>query len=187
MQRILETERLQLMTLTKEAAPLVLAFYEENKDIFEPWEALRSNNFYTLSYQKAFLTAEYNQMAEGKLLRFWVFLKEQPEALIGTVCFQNFLKDPYHSCILGYKFSHLYHHQGYATESIQECMRLVFDEFNIHRMEAYIMPSNTPSLRLIERLSFRYEGFAYSYARIRGIWEDHLRYSYINPMDTVSL
>ncbi len=96
-----ETDRLLLKLLSKEAAPLVLAFYDENRSLFEPWEPARSINFYTLSYHKASLTAECNQMAEGKLVRYWVFLRNAPEEVIGSLCFQNFLKEPYLSCSLG--------------------------------------------------------------------------------------
>ena len=175
-----ETERLVLKPLNHDSAPLVLAFYEENKELFEPWEPIRNPNFYTLSYQNAFLTAEHNQICEGKLVRFWIFLKERPDELIGTVCFQNLLKEPYHSCSIGYKFSKKHLKQGYATESIQKCIGIMFNEFHMHRIDAFIMPDNTASLKLINRLSFQFEGTCHSFARINGNWADHMRYALIN-------
>lgn len=183
---ILETDRLLLKLLNKDNATMVLSFYEDNKTLFEPWEPIRSHNFYTLPYQKASLTAEHNQMAEGKLLRFWLFLKENPEEIIGSVCFQNLLKEPYHSCTLGYKLSHRFLHRGYATEGIRKAINYMFEENLMHRIEAYIMPGNTPSHRLINRLGFEYEGTALSYARIGGIWSDHMQYALINPRDLSS-
>ncbi|MBP1753650.1 MAG: ribosomal-protein-alanine acetyltransferase [Firmicutes bacterium] len=184
MTRSIETNRLQLKALTKEAAPMVLSFYEENKELFEPWEPRRSLNFYTLSYQKAFLTAEHNQIADGKLIRYWVFLKDCPEEIVGTVCFQNILKEPYHSCSLGYKFNHRYLHQGYATESIQKCLEAVFYDHFIHRVDAYIMSDNIASQHLIERLDFKYEGTCKAFARINGTWTDHKHYALINSADS---
>jgi len=183
MQTTHETDRLILKTINKEAATMVLSFYENNKSHFEPWEPKRSDNFYTLSYQKASLTAEYNQMTEGKLLRYWVFLKDNPEEIIGSVCFQNFLGEPYHSCSLGYKFNHKHLHQGYAQEGIGKGIKLMFNERKLHRIEAFILPNNKPSIKLIERLSFCYEGISNSFARIDGIWTDHKRYALINPID----
>lgn len=183
------TERLVLKALGKEAAPAVLAFYKDNISHFEPWEPARSANFYTLAYQKASLTAEYARMAEGKLIRYWVFLKDNPTEIIGSVSFQSFLGQPYQSCSLGYKLSHRHLHKGYAYESIQKGIEIVFNEYHVHRIEAHIMPDNTPSLKLIEKLSFQYEGISRSYARINGCWTDHRRYSLINPkdMDTASI
>lgn len=179
--KVYETNRLILKPLSSEAAPLVLTFYEENKEVFEPWEPLRGNLFYTLPYHKASLTAEYNHIAEGKLIRYWVFLKGHPEEIIGSLCFQNILKDPYLSCCIGYKFASKYQHQGYAIESITKGIEIIFHEYHLHRIEAHILPENLPSLNLIEKLSFRYEGITYSYARIGGAWKDHKRYSLINP------
>ncbi|HHV09309.1 MAG TPA: GNAT family N-acetyltransferase [Clostridiales bacterium] len=176
-----ETERLTLRTLNKDFAYPVLSFYEENKENFEPWEPARNMNFYTLPYQKASLTAEYNQMAEGKLLRLWAFLKNNPEEIIGSVCFQNFLREPYQSCTMGYKVSYKYQHQGYALESIQKGIDIIFQELHFHRIEAYIMPENKSSLHVIEKLHFHQEGLARSYARVQGAWRDHRRYALINP------
>lgn len=184
MTKLLETNRLLLKTLTKDAAPMVLRFYEENKELFEPWEPKRSHNFYTLSYQSAFLTAERNQIADNKLIRYWAFRKDCPEIIVGTVCFQNILKEPYHSCSLGYKFDHRYLHQGYASESIQKCLEVVFHEYLIHRVDAYIMNDNIASQKLVERLAFHYEGTCEAFARINGAWTDHKHYALINPADT---
>jgi ribosomal-protein-alanine N-acetyltransferase len=180
MYQVYETERLILKTLVKDAAPMVLSFYDDNRSFFEAWEPKRAVNFYTLNYQKTSLTAEANQAAEGKLLRYWVFLKENPNEIIGTVCFQNFQKEPYLSCCLGYKFARKYTHNGYASESIQKGIEIMIKDYNIHRIEAFVMPNNYSSIRLIERLSFIYEGISYSYAKVNGVWSDHRRYAYIN-------
>ncbi len=175
-----ETERLQLKILNKDAAAMVLHFYEDNKPLFEPWEPKRSEHFYTQAYQKASLSAEYYQMADGKLLRYWVFLKDCPDEIIGSVCFQNFLMGPYRSCSIGYKFSHKFHNLGYAYESTRKGIDVIFEELPIHRIEAFIMPNNDPSLRLIKKLDFICEGISYAYANVDGVWTDHLRYALIN-------
>ncbi|HKL78892.1 MAG TPA: GNAT family N-acetyltransferase [Mobilitalea sp.] len=181
-----DTPRLTLRPLPKEAAEQVLYFYKDNKSVFEPWEPTRAATFYTLAYQKASLFAEYNLMLQGKLLRYWVFLKDNPNEIIGTFCFQNFLKGPYQSCSLGYKFSKKFHHQGYAYESIHKGIDILLEDHPVHRIESFIMPYNYPSIRLIEKLNFIYEGISYSYANINGNWTDHRRYSFINQLVTYS-
>ncbi len=183
MSEFYETNRLLLRVLGKEEAASVLAFFKNNQGEFEPWEPLKDYNFYTLAYQKASLTAEKNLMAEGKLLRYWIFRKDHPGEVIGSICFQNILREPYRSCSIGYKLSYRHRNQGYATEGLNKCIDLVFHEYHLHRIEALIMENNEPSLRLIKRLGFQYEGLSYSYARINGIWTDHRRYVLINPDD----
>lgn len=178
-----ETDRLILKILNGKDSSMVLSFYEDNKTHFEPWEPKRDTNFYTFPYQKASLTAEYNLMSEGKLFRYWIFKKDHPYETIGSVCFQNILREPYRSCCIGYKLSHRYLHQGYAYEALKESIEIIFETYHFHRIEALIMESNQPSLNLIERLSFQYEGTAQSYARINDVWCNHRRYSLINLKD----
>lgn len=178
-----ETNRLLLKVIDKSYAARVLTFYNENKSVFEPWEPKRDKNFYTLPYQKASLSAEGNLMAEGKLLRYWLFKKDAPDEIIGSICFQNILHEPYQSCTLGYKLSKWYQHQGYALEGVNKGIEIVFKELRLHRIEAFIMEENKSSLQLIKRLSFQYEGLSCSYARIGGSWADHRRYALINPVD----
>lgn len=176
-----ETNRLILKTLSSDSAPMVLAFYQENKNAFEPWEPLRSNTFYTLAYHSASLTAEHAQMQEGKLLRFWVFLKDYPGEIIGSLCFQRIAREPYYSCSLGYKLAVKHQHKGFAFESIQSAIELIFKDYQLHRIEAHTMPENIASGQLLERLSFQYEGTARGFAFINGNWRDHKQYSLINP------
>jgi ribosomal-protein-alanine N-acetyltransferase len=40
-------------------------------------------------------------------------------------------------------------------------------------MEICIRPENTPSLRVVEKLGFRYEGLRRRYIHINGDWRDH--------------
>ena len=56
-----ESRRLYLKVLSADDAQKVLDFYTRNKDFFEPWEASRVPNFYTLDYQRAVLMDEMNQ------------------------------------------------------------------------------------------------------------------------------
>jgi ribosomal-protein-alanine N-acetyltransferase len=43
----------------------------------------------------------------------------------------------------------------------------------LHRMEICIRPENGPSLRVVEKLGFRYEGLRRRYIHINGDWRDH--------------
>src|SRR3954469_1095602 len=43
----------------------------------------------------------------------------------------------------------------------------------LHRMEICIRPENEPSLRVVEKLGFRYEGLRRRFIHIHGDWRDH--------------
>lgn len=180
MQMSIQTERLQLRILHPNEADKVLKFYSQNREFFEPWEPERDVNFYTLSYQRLSLSIEYNLMQQGKLLRYWVFLKTDPSTIIGSVNYYNIVKGSYFTCQLGYKFDHCNLGKGYALESIRESMKILFSDYEIHRIEANIMPSNLRSIHLVQKLGFQYEGLAISNIKINHKWEDHVRYAYIN-------
>ncbi len=48
-----------------------------------------------------------------------------------------------------------------------------FQGLGLHRMEICIRPENTKSLRVVEKLGFRYEGLKRRYIHINGDWRDH--------------
>lgn len=174
-----ETDRLILKVLKADAAEDVLQFYLDNQELFEKYEPERPDNFYTIGHQKALLICEYNLTVKLSAVRFYVYRKEQPQQIIGTVCFRNITRSIYQSCEVGYKFDERYQHQGYAFEALYTGISIMFDDLRLHRIEANVMPVNTASCHLLESLGFTAEGVARGNALIRGKWEDHLRYALI--------
>lgn len=177
---ILETERLELRVLNEIYASDVLHFLELNKNIFEPFESPKPIGFYTLSYQKESLRAEYKAFLQSKYIRYYVFAKNLPDRIIGTVSFSNFLPFPFDSAVIGYKFDPAFQHKGYATESITTACHMLFTQNNVHRVEAYVLPDNLPSLHLLERVGFEFEGMSRSIINIHGKYRDHHRYALIS-------
>jgi len=47
----------------------------------------------------------------------------------------------------------------------------------LHRIEINIRPENRPSIRVVEKLGFRYEGLRDRYLHIDGDWCDHVSYA----------
>lgn len=181
MQMCYETERLQLRLLQENAASQVMDFYARSREAFEKWEPDRPANFYTLSHQAALLHYELQLAAKRTSLRFWVFCKEAPERIIGTVSFQEINRSIYQSCRMGYKFDPAFWHRGYAGEALRCGLDLIFGEVGLHRVEALVLPENGPSIRLLERLGFVNEGISYSCVYLHDRWRDHLRFSLIHP------
>lgn len=175
-----ETDRLILKILepSSEHARQVLTFYEQNREILENYEP-RTANFYTENYQKTLLTGEYNLAMQKKTIRFWIFPKDNPEQLIGTICFYNITHSVYERCSTGYKLDQKYWHQGYAQEAMKAGISVMFEDLNLHRIEAYVMEKNLPSIRLLERLGFQHEGTCRQLIRIRDEWENHRLYALI--------
>ena len=174
-----ETDRLLLLACNEEYAPALLAFMTNNRDFFSPYESHREPAFYTEAFQAQVLRAEFQALLHHTYIRYYLFLKEDPTRIIGTVSFSNISRTDDKSCRVGYKLDKAYTGKGYATEALHLLMEEMHKNLHIHRMEADILLENSPSLRLIERLGFTYEGVAKSSHEIGGVWRDHLRYSYI--------
>ncbi len=172
-----ETERLLMKILPDTAAGQTLQFYQDNREVFEQYEADRSQNFYTLSYQKALLHCEYNLAIKQSAARFWVYEKTCPERIIGTVSLQDIRRGFYQSCGLGYKFDQRVWRRGYAKESIAQCIWIAFREMNLHRIEAQTLPENEASRKLLEGLGFAWEGTKRQGVKLHGTWRDHEVYA----------
>lgn len=172
--------RITLRILTESYAPEVLNFYYDNREFFDPLEAAKPENFYTLEFQEDLLRAELNMFLSGKSVRFFVFSDEQPDKIIGTISFLHIRKGAFMSGIIGYKVHKDYLRQGIAYHSISLALDAITSEMGLHRIEAYIHPDNAPSIALAGKLGFVPEGTAYDYVRLNDKWCDHLRYIYIS-------
>ena len=65
---------------------------------------------------------------------------------------------------------------GYVAEGVLALIRYAFETLELHRIEICIVPRNTNSRRVMEKLAIRDEGIAQRYLEINGKWEDHIRY-----------
>jgi ribosomal-protein-alanine N-acetyltransferase len=63
--------------------------------------------------------------------------------------------------------------RGIAPTAVAMATDYCFGTLGLHRMEINIRPENGPSLRVVEKLGFRDEGFRPRYLHISGEWADH--------------
>lgn len=181
MDTMYQTDRLILKILTPDYLREVLEFQLRNKDLFERYEPTRPGNFYTLGHQQALLKCEYKLAAKLSTIRFYVFKKDAPRTIIGTVCLHDVLRMPYSCCEIGYKFDHAYQHQGYAREAVAKALDIAFGELGLHRVFARVVPDNASSIRLLKSLDFMEEGLEHGCTQIQGTWTDHLRFALLSP------
>ncbi|NLU52125.1 MAG: GNAT family N-acetyltransferase [Clostridiaceae bacterium] len=174
MKHTYETERLKLKILDKSYAGMVLDYYTRNRDFLKEWEPVRSQDFYTLGFHEEQLDKDLSEIESGRLLRLWIFKKEDDAKIIGSVAFGNIVRGAFLSCHLGYKLDKDEVNKGYITEALKKGIDIIFNDFGLHRIEANIMPRNKPSLRVVEKLGFCNEGLARKYLKINGKWEDHI-------------
>ena len=175
-----QTERLILKVLTPDYAKEVCNFLLENSSVFEKYEPTLPANYYTPDYQSLILSCEMKLALKSSQIRYYIFEKSNPDKIIGTVCLHDIKQAAYSCCEIGYKFDQSHWHKGYATEAVTMGVSIAFAALGLHRVFARVLPENTASIRLLERISFINEGIERECVRINGSWQDHLRFSIIN-------
>jgi [ribosomal protein S5]-alanine N-acetyltransferase len=73
---------------------------------------------------------------------------------------------------LGYWIARPFWHRGYASEAASAVLTLGFERVGLHRVDAAVFEFNPRSMRLLERLGFRREGYRREVLRRDGRWYD---------------
>ncbi len=77
------------------------------------------------------------------------------------------------SCELGYWLRREHTGRGLMSEAALACVRFAFDRMGAHRVRCAAATENYPSLRVISRLGFRFEGVARQAEYVGARWVDH--------------
>jgi [ribosomal protein S5]-alanine N-acetyltransferase len=86
-------------------------------------------------------------------------------------------RGPFQSTYVGYWMDEARAGQGYVPEALVVLARFAFEDLHLHRIQIAIIPRNSASRRVVEKLGIREEGVALRYLEINGTWEDHVRYA----------
>lgn len=81
------------------------------------------------------------------------------------------------SATIGYWVSERFAGKGITPTAVALATDASFNEFGLHRMEICIRPENEASLRVVQKLGFRYEGLRRRYIHIDGDWRDHYAFA----------
>lgn len=83
------------------------------------------------------------------------------------------------SATLGYWVSRRFAGKGITPKAVALATDHCFFQMGLHRMEICIRPENAASLRVVEKLGFRYEGLRRRYIHIDGDWRDHFCFALV--------
>jgi [ribosomal protein S5]-alanine N-acetyltransferase len=176
----LETQRLVLKSLEKQDSDMFYDFLMRNYEFFKPWSPKYEENYKKKEAYNAKMDYMIKEHSEGRTIKFFLFKKEDASKIIGTTVLSNVVRGPFLSCFLGYRIDEKENGNGYATEAIKKVVEYAFNELNLHRIEANIMPRNIASIKVVEKLGFTCEGISKKYLQINGVWEDHMHYVILN-------
>ena len=101
------------------------------------------------------------------------FMVEHEGELAGQLNVSGIAYGSLSSASIGYWVSERFAGKGVTPTAVALATDHCFFTMGLHRMEICIRPENEPSLRVVEKLGFRYEGLRRRYIHINGDWRDH--------------
>lgn len=154
----IQTERLLLRALHFTDAPALFDYFSRD----EVTEFYDLPTFQSVQEAHELLLAWQERYQNSDSIRWAITRLEQPERLIGTCGFHNFSTENFRAEI-GYELHPDWWLTGIMTEAIQALIPFGFKHFDLHRIEAFIDPSNLASRKLLEKAGMQSEGVLRDY------------------------
>jgi ribosomal-protein-alanine N-acetyltransferase len=151
---------------------------ETSRGFLAPWEPVWPADDLTKAAFRRRLRRYAQDMRGDLAYPFFVF-READGALLGGLTVSNVRRGVAQTGSLGYWMGAPYAGQGMMTAAVRALVPFVFGTLKLRRLEAACLPHNAASIRLLERVGFRREGYARQYLCIAGAWQDHLLYAMV--------
>lgn len=167
------TRRLILERLSVENGLELLSYLNLNADHLQRWEPLRPPGYFEPERFMETVCHQVSEMEAGHAER--LLLRDAAGGpVVGAINFSTISPEPFLACNLGYSLAAEAQGRGLMTEALSAALRVAFDTHGLHRIMANYMPANRRSAAVLRRLGFSVEGYARSYLKIAGRWEDHV-------------
>ena len=164
------SSRVVVRRVRRADAAELIALNRENVEYHAPWE-----NGFT---DQAGFDAWFDRSLTGPSVAL-IAREAATNDVVGVINLNEITLRVFRSAYLGYwGYAHT-GGRGLMTEALQIAVRIAFDEFGLHRVEANIQPANTRSIALVKRAGFTKEGFSPAYLFLDGAWRDHERWALI--------
>jgi [ribosomal protein S5]-alanine N-acetyltransferase len=119
-------------------------------------------------------SARMREIQLGTGYGFGIFVEG---AFAGEININSIHRGAHQSAYVGYWIDQRLAGEGYMPESVVVVLEFAFETLGLHRLQISVIPRNTASRRVVEKLGIREEGLAVRYLEINGVWEDHIRFA----------
>ncbi len=175
----LVTARLVLRLARSSDVAEVRRVLRANRDHLRPWNpaSATSDDPWSITAISNTVLRQRRDWKNGTAFVFMIARKERPERFVGKIALSGIMRGAMHGAYLGYWVAEEEQGKGFAAEAVAAVLDFAFGIAGLHRVQAAIMPNNPRSLRVIEKVGFRREGYAERYLQIAGKWEDHILFA----------
>jgi [ribosomal protein S5]-alanine N-acetyltransferase len=171
---LFETDRLRVRLPCREDAGAVARFYGDNRDHLQPWSPTFPPGMFAADFWAAEIERRLADFDAGREVRAFLFGRDDPCRLIGSVTLSQIARGVFQACNLGYALAADAQGHGYMLEAVRGMVAYAFGPLGLHRVMAGYMPRNRRSAAVLRQAGFVVEGYARRYLLIDGRWEDHV-------------
>lgn len=148
----------------------------ESRRFLEPWEPAWRNDELTESSFRTRVIRNEQEFSSGQAVPLLVFTRAE-NVLLGGLTIGYIRRGAAQCCMIGYWMGERHAGQGHMFGALELAIPYIFSSLQLHRIEAACIPDNTRSIRLLEKVGFRQEGYLREYLKINGEWRDHVMFS----------
>lgn len=145
-----------------------------NADWLRPWEATSPVPAEVPVGYGGMLSFFRSEARHGRMLPFAVVYDGM---LAGQVTVSGIARGSLRSASVGYWIDGALAGRGIIPVGVALAVDHCLGPAGLHRVEINIRPENSASLRVVEKLGFRYEGMRARLIHIDGAWRDHLAFA----------
>ncbi|NQX29493.1 GNAT family N-acetyltransferase [Microbacteriaceae bacterium VKM Ac-2854] len=146
-----------------------------NRSWLRQWEASDPRGGAPFDVRASIRSLQQNARVGGGL----PFIIEWDGQLAGQLNVSNIGYGSLSSASIGYWVAERFAGRGLTPTSVALATDYAFFDLGLHRIEICIRPENGPSLRVVDKLGFRYEGLRRRYIHINGDWRDHFCFALV--------
>ncbi len=106
----------------------------------------------------------------------WMIEEHASGNLVGAVRF-NRIEQEARCAQIGYELDPAFWGKGYMREAVEAVVTCGFSQFALNRIEAWTLPGNPASDRVLEKAGFQYEGTLRQKAWFKGAFHDFRMFS----------
>jgi ribosomal-protein-alanine N-acetyltransferase len=171
----INTNRLSLRAITADDVDDFYAIYS-NLEVMRYWSTPPLPDRDAASK----LISEIHESFERHEILKWGIALRSDHTLIGSVTLFH-LDFTHRRAEIGYALGRPFWGKGYMQETLKAVLSYAFEELNLHRIEADVDPRNTASVKTVERLGFRREGYLRERWQVNGEIQDAYFYGLLRP------
>ena len=171
---LLRTPRLLIRPFEPADRAEYLRVHAESREHFRPWSPI------IIRTDEEIFDTALREREDPSVWRAGAFL---PDARLAAVfSLTQIFRGPFQNAYAGWRVAADQVRRGLATEGMRAVLGFALAPagaggLGLHRVQANVIPTNAPSLRVAEKIGMRREGLALRYLEIDGRWQDHVMFA----------